>query len=382
MTKRALFPNYWASGGVAIDPDLDTTAPSYEPNRYETKGWHSEKPPEEWQNFLTQIGDLKIIEWIISGIPPLDASVTYQNGAVYQSGGVVYVVVGGVGKPVISLKSTEYTGFVTGLQNAINNHLAADNPHQDTVNTLVDKSYIKTDVDNFFGSASDPRTIVYHKNLTGGSVHGETPAQVGTVPASGGTFTGPVVMQNNVVVNISPSKLVHLNASTAVFEIASGTVSLGIDNAGNCFIINTAGNWLIMTEASYDSFQIRWNNRFALPIPLHDMLLADSINDSRSVGPWMIQTSAAPVFTPNGGLRIDNNTVTFTGFDVQAACTIYVVARDTAGVRVTAVSDAASASYVSMATLMNNMGLSAAPYVERIVVYDRLSSYQKSMLVA
>lgn len=380
MTKRLLYPNYWAEGGTATDPDTDTTHPSYVPNKY-SLGWISQKPPEEWQNFLSQISDEKIINMIIEGIPYVDASVTYGEGAIFKNAGKIYVIDGGTAKEVMDIGGASYASLVAGLNSKITTHLAADNPHQDTVNTLVDKSYNKTAVDNVFSSATDPRTIVYHKLQMGASAHGETPAQLGTLPVAGGTFTGPVVMEKDVILNLSPSKIIHLNRSTAVLELASGTVSIGIDGAGNCFVINTAGTWPIMTEAMYSDSQERWNNRFALPLPVLDMNMSDSMNDASSVGVWTMTAQSTPVFSVKGGLKVSDNIVTFEGFHVSMACTIYLIGRDASGNRVFALRDAYSAQYTSMSTLLTNLGIANTAYVERIAVFERLSAYQKTMLV-
>lgn len=397
MTTRLEYPEYWASSGTATDPDLDTTHPAYEPDKYEDLGWHSEKPPEEWQNFLTQISDLKVIGWLFDGAPYWDVSVTYQIGSVCKYGATdskVYIkvtagdatkapdVAGSGWDTLIASGKTDYNNLVNGLFTAYNSHLAADNPHNDTVDTLVDKSYIKSAVDAFFGSPTDPQTIVYHKNRQGASVHGETPAQLGTLPVAGGTFTGPVIMEKDVILNLSPSKLIHLNKSTAVLELASGTVSVGIDGAGNCFVINTAGTWPIMTQAMYESFQCRWGNRFALPLPNLDMHLTNSLSDASSVGGWIITATSAPVFHIKGGVKVDDNILTFQGFNVSMPCTIHIVGRDASGNRIVKSGDAPSAGYTSMATLLSNMGMTTTVYVERIAVFPQLSSYQKSMLVS
>ena len=92
MTNRLKYPTPWASGGTAKDPDLDTTHPSYIADRYATVGWKSEKPPEEWQNFLSQISDDKIIERIVKGIVEFDSTVTYTEGAVYAKSGKWYKI--------------------------------------------------------------------------------------------------------------------------------------------------------------------------------------------------------------------------------------------------------------------------------------------------
>lgn len=380
MTKRLLYTNYWAEGGTATDPDTDTTHPSYVPNKY-SLGWISQKPPEEWQNFLSQITDEKVINMIIEGIPYADASVTYGEGAIFKNAGKIYVMDGGTAKEVMDIDGASYSSLVANLNSTLSAHLAADNPHQDTVNTLVDKTYIKTDVNSFFGSPTDPRTIVFHKLQMGASVHGETPAQLGTLPVAGGTFTGPVVMERDAIVNLSPSKLLHLNGSTALFELASGTVSLGIDGNGNCWLVNTAGSWLLMTESLYNSFQIRWGNRFALPLPYLEMNLQDGLSDGDSVGGWIIQVAATPMFHDKGGVKVDDNVLSFTNFNVPTATTVQVIGRKADGTRTISVLDFSTVSTDSSATLLTAMGMTDTIYIERVVCYPTLTSYQKSMLV-
>lgn len=384
MTKRLRFPNIWAEGGVATDPDLDTTAPSFEEDKYAKYGWKSEKPPEEWQNFLSQISDAKIVAMMFDGVPEKDASVTYPNGAVYKESGTIKVVVSGVGQPIVEIKNAQFAAIVADLQKKMSNHLASDNPHQDTVNTLVDKSYIKTDVDSFFGSASDPRTIVYHKNPRGGAVHGETPAQVGTLPTSGGTFTGPVVIEKNATVNPSPSKLLHLNGSTGLFELAGGTVSIGIDGSGKCWVVTTDGMFQIMTNANYDEFQARWNYQFALPLPYLKANFNNSLSDADSVGSWVVETPSNPVF--GNGLQIDNNDARLIFDDITSDVTVHLIVIEADGTKTTYFKDFSSWNFQpntsKLQTIVSvSFGGTDPKFIREYTVYQTLTAYQKSMLV-
>lgn len=380
MTQRLKFKFPWAQDGEVTDPDLDTTAPSFIANRYADIGWEVEKPPNEWQNFLSQISDLKIISLLFGGIAEFDSGVTYQVGAVSSLNGVVRVNTPTGWEEIMDLKQVDYLNDVSNLKSAYDNHLAATNPHQDTVDTITDKTYSKTTIDDDFGSPTDPRTIVYHK-LQMGRVHQETPEQLGTLPTSGGKFTGPVSLLGGM--KFGTNITIQVNPGNGRIEMRAGNRILSIDALGNVLWSIVGGaEYPVMTELNYSEFQIRWGNRFALPLPYLDMNMKTSINDAMSVRGWTINTSDAPVFHPKGGIKVDDNTITFEGFDVSCPTSITMYGRDAGGNLITARSiKAPSAVYTSMETLLTNMGFTTAVWVERITCYPTLTAYQQSMLV-
>lgn len=381
MTTRLKFQFPWAQDGEVADPDLDTTNPSYIADRYANLGWEVEKPPNEWQNFLTQISDLKIMSLLFSGVAEFDDSVTYQTGAVSVLDGVVQIKVASGWEQILDMKTVDYLNDVAAMKLIYDNHMAATNPHQDTVETLTDKSRTKEYLDTAFGSATDPQTIVYHK-LQQGRVHQETPEQVGTLPISGGTFTGPMSFLAGM--KFATNNTVSMNGATGRLELRSGNHILSIDALGNVVWSVVGGEgYQVLTELNYEEFQIRWGNRFALPLPLLDMNITKSLNDASSVGGWNITTSAIPVFQAvDGGLRVDNNAVTFEGFSVASPGTFVVYAMEGTGKKIRAVVDGPSANYTSLSALLTNIGLTTATYVSRITYYPTLSTYQKSMLVS
>ena len=380
MTQRLKFKFPWAQDGEVTDPDLDTTAPSFIANRYADSGWEVEKPPNEWQNFLSQISDLKIISLLFGGIAEFDSSVTYPVGAVSSLNGVVRVNTPTGWEEIMDLKQVDYLNDVSNLKSIYDNHMAATNPHQDTVDTITDKTYSKTTIDNAFGSPTDPRTIVYHK-LQMGRVHQETPEQLGTLPTSGGTFTGPVSLLGGM--KFRTYVTIRMNPGNGRIEMREGNRILSIDALGNVLWSIVGGaEYPVMTELNYSEFQIRWGNRFALPQPYLDMNMKTSINDAMSTRGWTINTTGAPVFNARGGIKVDDNTITFTGFDVSCPTSIVMYGRDAAGNPITAKSIMApSAGYTSLATLLTNMGFTSAVWVERITCYPTLTAYQQTMLV-
>lgn len=379
MTNRLTFQFPWAQDGEVADPDLDTTNPSYVADRYADMGWEAEKPPNEWQNFLSQISDLKIISLLFSGVAEFDDSVTYQTGAVSVLNGVVQIKVASGWEQILDMKTVDYLNDVASLKLIYDNHMAATNPHQDTVETLTDKSRTKEYLDTAFGSPTDPQTIVYHK-LQQGRVHQETPEQVGTLPTSGGTFTGPVSFLDGM--RFATNNTVSMNGATGRLELRNGNRILSIDALGNVIWSIVGGEeYPVMTELNYSEFQIRWGNRFALPTPYLSMNLSASINDACSVRGWSVSTTGTPVFHPMGGLKVDGNTITFSGFDVACPTTIVVYTRNASGALGRGNSDAPSGGYTSLNTLLTNLGISDAAYVVSIACYPTLTAYQKSMLV-
>lgn len=376
MTNRLNYPTPWASGGTARDPDLDTTHPSYIADRYATVGWGSEKLPEEWQNFLSQISDDKIIERIVKGIVEFDSTVTYTEGAVYARSDKWYKIEGGVEKEILSINTAEYSNLISILNGLITSHLSADNPHNDTIGGLVGGGYEKPAVDDAFGSPTDPKTIVYHKGRVGVAAHGETPEQLGTLPVTGGKFTGDVVFLEGLVVN--PGEYLHFNKATAFMEMVNGLYALGVDALGNGYVYGPTGGTLVLSEANFDNLAIKYNNSFALPTPIISINLELSLCDADSVGDWTITTTTDPVFEDGKGFVVQD-TNTLSGVDIPSAHTILVRGFKTADVAYITDSPL-SKSYRDLNDLVNS-GAVSVTNIKQVVIYPPLTTYQKSMLV-
>ena len=399
MTKRLAYPAAWAQNGQAVDPDLDTTHLSYEANRYATKGWHSEKPPEQWQNFLSQISDMKIISLLMDGIQQWDSGVTYQVGALSKVAGVSYIRV----SVVTPVKSPELSGsgwdrlvdptalgfnnLVQGLIDKLSAHNAASNPHADDIHNVIGGGYIKSEVDPKFASATDPKTIVYHMGQAGQAVHGETVAQIGALSAAlGGTFSGPVIFEEDAIIQISPSMVVHLNQATALLEMANGTVSLGVAANGVGYVVTVDGMFVVMSEANYAQLNNVQNGQFALPIPIMSMNFFNSMNDVESIGNWILDSVDAPAFNSFGALSLANP-VTFNKSQIVPNATWYLMGYSATGTAIFQIVDrpegiTITGGTTTMRSLINYVSPSnGIEFIKALVVYPRLTGYQKSMLV-
>ncbi|QQO90993.1 tail fiber protein [Yersinia phage PYps23T] len=396
MTNRLNYPEYWAQDGEALDPDLDTTAPSYIPDRYETVGWEAEKPPEQWQNFLTQITDVKIREMLLGGILQWCDTVTYSLGAFALVDGKIYQkreeIPGNISPPtsgsgwqeVLETNLAQYNAKVQYLKNMFNAHMAEQNPHKDTVDTIVDGTYLQDYVYDRFASDERVTTIPYHISRTGASVHRVTPAQLNTLPTSGGTFSGPVVFLQEAYAGTGVSQYIHRNDATGIFEIVNGTFAIGVDSGGKAWYIDSTGSYEVLTEANYDAFNIKYGNSFALPARLMSANFRADVSDAESTGQWWVETASTPVFT-NGGYKIDDNAMTMFGCEVVIPCTVVSVVVLSTGAVSFGVWDATSFNYpdgfdvksVLEAALFPGQTISVIRYM---AVYPRLSDNQRSML--
>lgn len=336
MTNRFKYVGVWAEGGFSTDPDLDTKQPAFVPDKYEKIGWTAEKPPEEWQNFTSQITDLKIKDIIIAGIPNWEAGLSYQqNALVYEevSGEIFLNISGGITTaPLSDTKawgssvggsSDKFLKEVANMRARLQAHVDADNPHQDTVDTLVDGSYIKDDVNLMFSDKTDARTLAYHMAQIG-AVHRETPEQVGTLPNSGGTFTGDVSFHRAVM--LPNNGFIHYNTNVGVVEIVTQSkFAIGTDSAGNAYLRKEDKYYRLLSEENYNTFEITANRLFVVPTAYNQMTFNDSLSDTDSIGDWTVLTSKVPQFDMNRGLYVVDNPTTLIDFSSKADSTLVVI---------------------------------------------------------
>lgn len=308
MTKRFLYNKTWAQDGVKADPDLDTTDPSYIADRYANVGWKAEKPPEQWQNFLSNITDEKFADNLISlGVPAWESHNLLKNGALSYSpdNSEIRIGVGGTGwDAAVSGTSSGYTSVINSLQNKYNTHTSATNPHNNTVDNIIGGTYLSKDVDAWFGSQTDNRTIVWHKLQTG-AVHKETPAQVGTLPSTGGIFTGTVGFDTVRFGKDSLMSVTDAYYTGTVLRFVNSSAFF-LDETGNVFTRIASKNYKWATEININDWYIKTNYLFTEPTPLVAMNTFYCLNDANSVGSWHLvsQNNVNPTFHSLGGVDI------------------------------------------------------------------------------
>lgn len=391
MTNRYSYPTYWASGGVAIDPDTDTTAPSYIADRYAKIGWKAEKPPNEWDNYLYQITDEKIMWLLQEGLVTWDSTVNYAAGALTRTDLLIYKNISGanaLNKPVTdptvwaeikTIDSATFVSAVTALQTALADHLAADNPHKDTIEGIggVSSAY----VDDAFGDPTDPRTIVYHKLQLGGAVHGETPLQVGTLPVAGGTFTGDIKFLQKVSFKADKSIYVQLNQATARAEMHMGSVTLSVDVQGNVFFNDGTKDYLIVTVSNFDSVQIKVNYQFTLPQSLAAIDVVSGSLSNIGCSPNILTTTSNAVWEAGKGLVLTGSGLAASKLDFGTSLTTaYIVGWNAAGLQ-TEVWESSGSNYSALETFLTTTCASKFTHLQSMIVYPRLTAYQKTTLV-
>lgn len=382
MTSRSRYDKIWAQDGTSTDPNLDTTNPLYIANRYENVGWKAEKPPEHWQNFLQQVSDLKVLEALVNGILMTDPDVNYSSGAITSSGGKLFVNSATGSQEILDVSASGYNSKIDSLSGVFNAHNTVGNKHNDDIKTtIIGGGYYKSEVDAMFGSATDPKTIVFHKNQTGKNVHGETVGQLGTLSAVlGGTFTGPVTFGKDVILQVAPNKAMHLDSALGYVGFVSGNYFLAVDGAGNVWYGSPSGVYLCATVNNYTTLEIRTNYSFALPPPVISMNLEADINDVMSSGSWTITTSSDPAFTLGKGMAIQSSSLS--GFYVSTDATMHFVGwNESTGTKLSTVVDIpVGKNYTTLAQILADAGAGAATYIKCVYVYPRLSLLQKSSL--
>jgi len=207
-TNRQKLGNIWGENAdaefEATDPDTDITHALYVENRYKSIGWQDgEKEPEQWQNFLQQITDVKISEIATNGLFDWFEDVPYLLGSVCVHGTSLWICQKGntASEPTdsdneywqcsYSLNKEQYTDSVDAIDTQVTTHInqkGPDNPHEDNIEDIG--GYNTEYIDNLF--SADNQDSFNHHVQDMDNPHEVTCQQLNILPKDGGVFTGTV----------------------------------------------------------------------------------------------------------------------------------------------------------------------------------------------
>lgn len=212
-THRPEFRFVWANSArtpyEAVDPDTDVNHKIFQKDKYE-KGWVAEKEPEQWQNFVQQITDMKILEMLENGFFKWFNDIVYPKNSLCISDGVLYISLVNDNEnnspspqdktnwtQAYTLSASDYEGGLASLLSKTSNHISltgSANPHKDDITTIG--GYTQQQIDNMF-SAGNSSTMAHHiadKN----NPHKVTYQQLNILPKSGGKFVGEVTFSGGL----------------------------------------------------------------------------------------------------------------------------------------------------------------------------------------
>lgn len=272
MTNRKDFTDVWATAPSAfvVDPEVDVDHPSGEGGPGKTdRGWISETEPGEWENYLLNLREVRVKTFAQGGKLPWDSDVYYKVGGLCTYLGVNYVSLSSSNKNKTPTTATtywsaikfataaEYLAAVADMQNKFSVHtVAGQNVHGDDI-VAIGGSY-KNVIDSQVKFVSDG--LVTHTNRVD-NPHNDTAIGTGTIPSTGGSFTGRVNYLQNLSLGTNCELMTSISTFVS-FRSNAGAIGLGVADYSN------GGRWqAIFTAASFPSINQTYNPSFKLPLP-------------------------------------------------------------------------------------------------------------------
>ena len=212
----------WADTGTAVDPDLDELHPSGNggAGKYEL-GWVVEKEPHQWANFIYQTQTGAQYDFARYGVSPRE-SLDYKLGALSWSAGGI----------IVKMASAWHRSFGTY--------------------TKTEAEYYKTLWTNNLATHA-PKTDHPHQ---------ETAEQIGTIPSTGGTFTGEVFYRGGFQVGGAQWKYY---TPTADVWFLSAAIQKGFVATGKASFYNGAVSSELLLEDKIVEYERGFGNTFAAP---------------------------------------------------------------------------------------------------------------------
>lgn len=272
MTKRNSLTTSWATDVAAfvMDPEEDVDHPNGEggPGKA-ARGWMSETEPEEWENYILNLRDVRIKTIAEYGRVPWDADVYYKLGSLVYHAGLTYVSRSASNKNKNPTTQTVYWSLVkfttaadylattANMRADLTAHIpSGQNSHNDNI-VVLGGSY-KATIDNQVEFVSD--AITAH-SIREDNPHNDTAIGIGTIPTTGGSFTGRVNYLDNLSVGTNCELMTSMSTFVA-FRSNAGAIGLGVAD------YSSGGRWQhIITAESYLAVNQMYNNTFVIPEP-------------------------------------------------------------------------------------------------------------------
>jgi hypothetical protein len=270
MTQANLSSVPWANGGFVVDPDTDAAHPSGEGGAGKVaKGWLVETEPQQWENWVINRYQNKMLNRVVSGVHQIDHTVTYKsNSLVWDVNGKVYrAKVSNTNKPTTDAPSWEEAiSYSQAAWLAITNQMATDYTNHIPTNVIKHGETIaqaggKTSgaIDTQIANVRAP----LDSHVGAHYPHHETAIQCGTIPSTGGEFTGRITYAQGY--SMSDYDEITINDQT---EIAG----MGLPN-GSAFGVGYAnfeeGGRIqeLVTTTSYAEMEARYGQLYKAPTP-------------------------------------------------------------------------------------------------------------------
>ena len=304
MTNRFPYDRHWGSDGAAfvVDPETDATHPSGQGGAGKTaKGWVIESEPEEWENYNIKLRADRELSSLQGGVLPWDAEVTYKLGAITRSAGILYVSLkaGNLNNTPppstptawwseIKFKTAaDYTSIVAAMVSSRTSHTTPDViAHGETIGQLGGST--KAYIDNALATVDGTRST---HALRTDNPHVDTAINIGTLPTSGGDFTGRVNYTDGIVVGTN-NALMQNSTTFVSFKSNAGAIGIGIGD------YQDGGRWQnIFTAASFPVLNAIYHNKFVMPTPDLHLPLMNNLLPVNSVGSVVFTRAATLAYT-------------------------------------------------------------------------------------
>ena len=289
MTNRADINPVWASDVAAfvVDPETDASHPGGEGGPGKTaSGWVTETEPEEWENYLLNLRGTRVKTVIQSGRMPWDEDIYYKLGALVYLSGILYVSLSGSNhnknpstmtaywSPVKFTTAAGYLATIADMQSKFTTHtVPGQNSHGDDI-VAIGGSYQGTiDAQVKFVSDGINAHIPRVDNP-----HSDTAINIGTIPVTGGNFTGRINYLQNLSLGTNCELMTSISTFVA-FRSNAGAIGIGVADYA------TGGRWQsIFTAASFPVINTLYQPTFVMPKSDLHFPLMSSLSGTSGLG--------------------------------------------------------------------------------------------------